>query len=134
MSTIAKTVNAVGRPRAITETDVRKLVELFKVGHTIATACRLSGVPRTTYYDELARNEEFSDRMQAAQDVLTYRAMQIITMSVGGGNLNTAKWFIDRQDRREFHAQRANEYRKTKEIVITETRQNTHSISMEVEQ
>lgn len=124
----------VGRPRAIDETGVRKLVELFKVGHTVATACRLSGVPRTTYYDELARNDEFSDRMQAAQDVLTYRATQIVTMSIGRGSLKTAMWVLDRKDRREFHAQRAAKYRNTKRVIITETRQNTRSVSIEVDQ
>jgi hypothetical protein len=53
-------IQSVGRPRAIDESDVRKLSKLFTQGHTIATACRLSGIPRSTYYDELARNEEFS--------------------------------------------------------------------------
>jgi hypothetical protein len=69
-------VRGVGRPKAITEKDVRKLTDLFKVGHSVAMACAISGVPRSTYYDEITRNEEFSDRMQAAQEVLTYRATQ----------------------------------------------------------
>ena len=47
--------NPVGRPRAIDESDAQKLVALFKKGHTVATACRTAGVPRSTFYAELAR-------------------------------------------------------------------------------
>lgn len=126
--------NSVGRPRAIDESDVRKLSKLFKQGHTIATACRLSGIPRSTYYDELARNEEFSDRMQAAQELTTAYATEVVTRSIRRFNVQTAKWWLDRQDRLAYHAQRAAEYRNTKKIVITETHQNTRSVSMEVEQ
>ena len=124
----------VGRPHAIKENDVRKLSKLFKSGHTIATACRLSGVPRSTYYDELARNEEFSDRMQAAQELTTAYATEVVMRSIRHFNVQTAKWWLDRQDRREYHAQRAAVYRKTKKIVVTETRQNTHSVSMEIDE
>lgn len=128
------TASSVGRPKAITERDVRKLSELLKVGHSVAMACTISGIPRSTYYDELARNEEFSDRMQAAQEVLTYRATQIVAMSIGGGNLKTAKWWLDRQDRREYQAQRASEYRRIKRVTVTEMQQQSRSVSLEVDQ
>lgn len=126
--------HSVGRPRTINESDVRKLVELFKKGHSVATACTISGVPRSTYYDELNRNEEFSDRMQAAQEVLTYRATQIVAMSIGKGNLKTAQWWLDRQDRLAYHAQQAAEYRSTKKLIVTEVQQNSRSVSMELDQ
>jgi len=129
-----KPTQSVGRPRAIAEIDVRKLSKLFKSGHTIATACRLSGIPRSTYYDELARNEEFSDRMHAAQELTTAYATEVVMRSIRHFNVQTAKWWLDRQDRREYNAMRASQYRKTKKIIITETRQQTHSMSMEVDQ
>ena len=47
-------------------------------------------------------------------------------------NVQTAKWWLDRQDRLAFHAQRAAEYRNTKRVVITETRKDTRLVSMEV--
>jgi hypothetical protein len=127
-------IHSVGRPRTIDESDVRKLSKSFKAGHTVATACRLSGIPRSTYYDELARNEEFSDRMQAAQQLTTAYATEVVTQSIRRFNVQTAKWWLDRQDRLAFHAQRAAEYRNAKKIVITEMHKNTHSVSMEVEQ
>jgi hypothetical protein len=124
----------VGRPRAIDEGDVRKLSKLFKAGHTVATACRLSGIPRSTYYDELARNEEFSDRMQAAQELTTAYATEVVTRSIRRFNVQTAKWWLDRQDRREYHAQRATEYRNIKKVTVSEIHQQSHSVSMEVDQ
>jgi hypothetical protein len=123
----------VGRPRSIIEEDVRKLVELFKQGHTVSTACRISGVPRSTYYDKLSNDEQFSDRVTAAQDVLTWRATQIVTHSMNGHNLQTAKWWLDRMDRRERNAQRAKEYRLIKKLTVTKTYQETQSVEFEID-
>lgn len=130
----SNTARNVGRPRVIDEADVRKLVKLFKMGHTVATACRLSGVSRSTYYAELERNEEFQDRVIAAQELLTAYATEVVTRSIRRSNVITAKWWIDRQDRQLFHAQRVAEYRTMKKLVITEVHQNTHVVKMEIEQ
>lgn len=126
------TTRTVGRPRVIDESDVRKLVVLFKQGHTIATACRLSGIPRSTYYDELTRNEEFSDRIQAAQELTTAYATEVVVRSIRHFNVQTAKWWLERQDRLKFNAQRTAEYRIIKKTVVTETHQDTQSVSMKV--
>ena len=125
---------SVGRPRAISGLQVEKLIELLKKGYAITLACRKSGISSSTYYVELARNEEFRDKVTAAQDVLTTYAMQVITRSIRCNNLQTSKWFLDRQDRREFHAQRVAEYRIMKKLVISEVHQNTHVVKMEVGQ
>jgi hypothetical protein len=124
---------SVGRPRTIDDEGVRKLVDLFSNGHTVATACRLSGIPRSTYYNELARNEVFSDIMTASQDLLTWRATQIVTHSIMGHNLDTAKWWIDRNDRLKFHAQREREYQAKKKLTVKETYQHTQSVELEME-
>lgn len=114
------TANAVGRPKVIGEPQVQKFIAKIKLGCTVAVACRLSGIARSTYYAELARNVELQDRVTAAQQLLDSYAMELITRSIRRGNVKTAQWYIDRQDRREFHAQRTVEYRITKKLIETE--------------
>ena len=122
---LSSTTKAVGRPRTIDESDAQQLVKFLKWGHTVATACRKSGIARSTYYAELARNEEFQDRVIAAQELLTAHATGVITRSIMSSNIQTAKWYLDRQDRLLFHAQQMSEYRITQKVVVTETYKHT---------
>jgi len=123
----------IGRPHAIDEVAVQKLVKLLKKGHTVSTACRLSGVARSTYYDKLANNEEFSDRVTAAQDVITVLASMEVVRRLNMHDIQTAKWWLDRQDRRERNAQRAKEFRLIKKLTLTKSYQETHSVEIEVD-
>jgi hypothetical protein len=72
------------------------------------------------------------DKMTIAQQETSLYANTLVAKAIRQGDLKTARWWIDRQDRLAAHAQRATEYRDTKRIVITETRQKSHSVSMEV--
>lgn len=123
----------VGRPKSIDEVDVRKLVDLLKKGHTVSTACRISGVARSTYYDKLATDEDFSDRITAAQDVMTFLATNEVLRRLHMHDIQTARWWLDRQDRRERNAQRAKEYRLIKKLTITKTYQETQSLDIELD-
>jgi len=127
------TSNVVGRPRTITDGDTYMLMDLFKKGFSVSVACRKTGVPRSVYYAELERNEEFRDKVTAAQDVMTTRATRIIEDSLRRHNLKTAMWWLDRQDRRERNAQRAKEYRLIKKLTVTKTYQETQSVELEVD-
>ena len=124
--------HVIGRPRTITEGDTYYLIELLKKGYTVTIACRKAGIPRSTYYDELARNEEFSDKMTAAQEVLTVRATRVIEGSIRRNDVKTAMWYLDRVDRRERNAQRVKEYRLIKKLTFTETHQHTRSTKLEI--
>lgn len=123
----------MGRPRTISESDTYYLIELFKKGYTVSIACRKAGIPRSTYYDELARNEDFSDKMNAAQEVMITLATRIIDRALHRGDLKTAMWLLDRQDRRERNAQRAKEYRLIKKLTVTKTYQETQSVELEID-
>lgn len=125
---------SVGRPHTIDEFDVRKIVKLLKKGHTVSTACRLSGVARSTYYDKLANDEEFSDRVTAAQDVITVLATNEVIRKLQLHDIQTARWWLDRQDRRERNAQRAKEYRLIKRLTLTKTYKETQSVEIELDQ
>lgn len=128
---VQSSTNTVERPKAISELQVQKFIAKIKQGCTVAVACRLSGIARSTYYAELARNQELQDRVTAAQELLSSYAMDVITRSIRCGNVKTAQWYIERQDRREFHAQRVTEYRTMKKLIITETQTVSRSVEVE---
>ncbi|HUD07286.1 MAG TPA: hypothetical protein VMR34_05355 [Candidatus Saccharimonadales bacterium] len=125
--------SVMGRPRRITEGDTYYLIELFKKGYTVTIACRKAGIPSSTYYDEFASNEDFSDKVTAAQEIMTVQATRIIKGALSRGDLKTAMWFLDRQDRRERNAQRAKEYRLVKKLTVTKSYKETQSVELEID-
>lgn len=128
-----ETVRSVGRPKAITREVVQELMGFFKQGMDIKSACTLSGISTSTYYAELARNQRFTDKMTIAQRQTTLYANILVAKAVERGDLRTAKWWLEREDRLEHRAQQAAEYRHLKRLVITEMQQSSHSVSVEVE-
>ena len=129
------TNHTVGRPRSITEGDTYDLVAFLKKGNSVSVACRKTGVPRSVFYAEMERNEEFRDRITAAKEVMTSRATRIIADALRRNNLKVAMWWLDRQDRRERNAQRAKEYRLIKGLTVTKTKtyQETESVELEID-
>lgn len=125
--------HAVGRPRTITEGDAYDLVAFFKKGYSVSVACRKAGVPRSVFYAEMDRNEEFRDRITAAKEIMTTRATRIVESALRRNNLNVAMWWLDRQDRRERNAQRAKEYRLIKKLTVTKTKTYQETASVELE-
>ena len=55
------------RPSKINEIVVGKLEEIFKKDWNVSEACLYAGINRDTYYENLRKNKEFSDRMERAR-------------------------------------------------------------------
>lgn len=123
----------VGRPFTITEGDMYYLMSFFKKGYSVSLACAKAGIPRSVFYAEMSRNEEFRDKVTASKDTVTNRATLLVQDSIRRGNVRTAMWWLDRQDRRERNAQRAKEYRLIKRLTVTKTYQETQSVELEVD-
>lgn len=123
----------VGRPRTITHEALCDLVDLLAKGYTVSLACIKAKLPTSVFYAELARNEEFRDKITAAKDVMTTRAMNVVDESLLRREVKTAMWLLDRQDRRERNAQRAKEYRLIKKLTVTKSYQETQSLELEID-
>src|SRR5258708_935355 len=95
--------NQLGRPRVIDNTVTTKLSVYLREGCSVVIACRQSGISTTTYYEELARNPDFADKMRAAEDIMDAMAMKHVYHALTR-DLATAKWWITRQDKREANA------------------------------
>lgn len=56
-----------GRPTKIDEVVIQKLIGIFEIDGTVEEACSVAGISTTSYYNRLAKDEEFRDRMELAQ-------------------------------------------------------------------
>jgi len=94
----------IGRPPAIKEDTVRKLEVCLASGYSITTACYFSGVSRSTYYEYLAMDKDFSDKMRMAEEASTFRARQVILQAIDSGDIKAAQWWLERKAKSEFAA------------------------------
>ena len=123
----------VGRPLTITEGDMYYLMGFFKKGYSVSLACAKAGIPRSVFYAEMNRNEEFRDKITASKEAMTNQATRIIEDSLRKRSVKTAMWWLDRMDRQERNAQRAKEYRLIRKLTVTKTYQETQSVELEVD-
>jgi hypothetical protein len=92
----------IGRPTLINDDLVQKLEAAVRDGFSIDTACRLSGISRSTYYEHFRQDEDFSDKMKLAQEWTTQRAKQVVAQAIDKGDLKAAQWWLERKARAEF--------------------------------
>ena len=95
-------VKKLGRPTVITKATVQKLEQAFRDGFTIERACQLSCISRSTFYDHLRSDPDFSDKISLAQTWATERAKQVVIKEIDKGNLKAAQWWLERKSRAEF--------------------------------
>jgi hypothetical protein len=94
----------VGRPTTMTKATVQKLEAALQDGFSIETACHVSGISRSTYYDHLDRSPDFTYKMELAKDWVTQRAKQVVAQAIDKGDLKAAQWYLERKCRAEFAA------------------------------
>lgn len=92
----------VGRPTIITPIIVNKLCEAFKVGLNTQEACRFADISRQVYYSRYKQDDQFHDKIESAKDHLKLKALSVVESSISNGNINTAKWYLERKYRNEF--------------------------------
>ncbi len=96
--------NMTGRPTVITKATVQKLEQALRDGFSVEMACYVSGVSRSTYYNHLANDTDFLDKMTLAQSWATERAKQVVIQAIEKGDLKAAQWWLERKLRAEFSA------------------------------
>lgn len=87
-----------GAPTKYTPNVVNKLVAAFNNAFNITEACEYSGISRETYYNWLENQEGFSDKMSEAQSAPNRKAKEVVITAMNEGDVNTAKWYLDRRD------------------------------------
>lgn len=90
-----------GRPKVITPEVVSILVASFHSGLTIREACWQSGISHEAYYSRLRTDDLFADTMAKAQGEVMISAKKLVADSIRTGNINSAKWWVDRYDKQK---------------------------------
>lgn len=91
-------VNLGGRPTAITDSVVRKLEDIFKIGGTVEEACSHAGIAKSTYYERLKVDEGFRTDMEVAQHYSDLLAKNVVIKAVKDDDLNTSKWWLEKRE------------------------------------
>jgi len=73
---------ALGRKTVMTEAVVGKLQEILQIDWTISEACSYANIDRSTYYDWLKKDEEFSNKMADAQEYAFILARRTINKAI----------------------------------------------------
>lgn len=103
--------NVGGRPKAIDENVVNKLVAAFQRGQSDTKACEYARISRPTFYAELKRNQEFFYKIQDAKNYWLIAAGDIVTDVLTDKDFKTygpktrvevAKWVLEKKDPEEF--------------------------------
>lgn len=103
--TVPKTESIIGRPRAIGVKELEKLEFAFSIGCGVLEALVHSGIEKSTYYDYLRDNPNFSERIEILREKMPLKARIVVDSAIGGGDVNTAKWLLERNKRAEFSTQ-----------------------------
>lgn len=83
-----------------TDEVVGKLVEIFKIDWTITEACSYANIDRSTYYDWLDKDEEFSNKMGDAKEYAFIEARRTINKAIKEGDWRLALDIMRRRDGR----------------------------------
>ncbi|KAK9680602.1 hypothetical protein QE152_g38897 [Popillia japonica] len=86
----------------MTEELVRKLEYGFMHDFNITECCEYAGISRDTYHSWVKENEDFSDRMERARSDLKRRAKVVLAESINDGNIDDAKWLLERRAKKEY--------------------------------
>jgi hypothetical protein len=103
MATAAKKrASKTGRPTKLTPEVVTKLVAAFNMGYNDTEAASYAGISRKVYYDWLCRNPDFRYKINRAKLEPTIKAKEVLINAINSGNLNAAKWWLERKAASEF--------------------------------
>ena len=94
--------NVGGRPSVMTKEVLGKLDYAFTKGLTDQQACDYVGIHKDSLYEYGKKNPGYSDRKEALKTNLPIRAKILLAESIENGNVNDAKWLLERKLKEEF--------------------------------
>lgn len=89
----------IGRPIAMTDEVVQKLIDVFRLGVNDTAACSYAGIGRTTFYEYYGKDEDFTNKIDTAKNFAVIAARQVIVKDiVDNKNIESAKWYLEKHD------------------------------------
>jgi len=96
--------NKEGRPTVMTEETLQKLEYAFSVGCSDLNACSYAGISKTTLYNYQQEHPEFIDRKNILKEQQILKARVAVDQALDRGDVNTARWLLERKCKDEFSA------------------------------
>lgn len=91
-----------GRPPIDRQKALRYLVEAFKLDATDEEACSYAGVSKAWYYEEMKKNDEFSDQIRRAQRYPFLMAKGSVVGAMETGDNITGLKYLERRQKKLF--------------------------------
>lgn len=99
------TKHAGGRPTVFTKTVTAKLLQAFKYGCNITTACQHAGISTDAFEDKVKADDSFAAKIVAAQQYPRLLAGQTVILSIADKNhpdVASARWWLEKKHADEF--------------------------------
>lgn len=91
-----------GRPSKLTPQVVTKLEAAFNMGYNDTEAALYAGISRKTLYEWLVDKPDFRYKINQAKSQPNIRAKAVVVNAVNNGDVNAAKWWLERKASDEF--------------------------------
>jgi len=105
---------------------IKLLSYAFGMGMTVTDACIHAGIGLRTYYDWCEDDEKLAHTFAQQREKQALKARALIDKALDDGDLNTAKWYLERKKSAEFSVT-VNQDVDMKAKVVTEVRKTVVS-------
>jgi hypothetical protein len=95
-------LNGRGRPTKLGPKVVTKLIAAFHKGYNDDEATAYAVVSRNSYYRWYRENADFRDKIDQAKLQPNLHAKELVIDAIEGGDVNSAKWWLERKAKAEF--------------------------------
>lgn len=91
-----------GRPSKFTPEVVTKLLAAFNLGYNDTEAALYAGISRKTFYDYINERPDFRNKINRAKIAPIIKAKEVVVNALNSGDVNAAKWWLERKAANEF--------------------------------
>lgn len=91
-----------GRPSRITTEIKDRLLQAFAYGLSDREACLYAGIAPSTLYSYCEKHPKFSEQKEELKNRPKLQAKVVIFEALKKGDVNTAKWYLERKAKEEF--------------------------------
>lgn len=79
-----------------------QLKQALGIGCTVKEACIFAGIGETTYYEWKEADKKLAAELDKLRQNPVLKAKKVIVDSLDDGDVNTAKWYLERKKKDEF--------------------------------
>jgi DNA-binding phage protein len=77
---------------------IARVIEAFNNSYNVSEVCQYAGISRDTFYRWVKDHPMFAEKVEEAKAMPARKAKEVITAAIVAGDINTAKWYVERRD------------------------------------